>query len=218
MKTRTSTHWMLIFAAALCSGFLSVATQTFANEHEEKKPAAHEEKKSEHGGGEHGGGEHGEATAPPAPIGPSRHYNPGPVEDFPKTISGVDVTTGKNFTYKSKRGRSAMVFFIASWCESCQQLMPQIKVVDHKFSKSYTDVIYVFAHDTKTDAAGFAKEHKLAGNLILADHEILKQFKNPTLPAVYVSDRYNYLGNRFIKFTAADLQSLTEYMTKLTLL
>lgn len=161
---------------------------------------------------------HGEAAEPPAPIGPSRHYNPGKVELFPQEISGIDITTGENFTYKTKRGRATMVFFVASWCESCQQLMPKIKVVAQKFARSYTDVIYVFAHDTKADAAGFAKEHKLAGRMLLANHEILKAFKNPTLPAVYVGDRYNYIGNRFIKFTPADLQALNEYMTKLTLL
>lgn len=207
---------MCLLAAAVVTVFLSsVATEERAegSGHEEK-PAA----KSEHGGGgEHGGGEHGEAAAP-APAGPNRHYNPGPVEEFPKQFTGVDILTGETYTYKTKRGRVPLVFFVASWCESCQQLMPQIKVVANQFSRSYTDVIYIFAHDTKSDAAAFAKEHKLSGHLLLADHEILKAFKNPSLPAVYVGDRYNYIGNRFLKFTAADLKTLSEYMTKLTLL
>lgn len=194
---------MAIFMAVTATA----STESYASGHEEK-PAA----KSEHGGG------HGEEPAAPAPIGPNRHYNPGPVEAFPKEITGVDILTGENFTYTTKRGRATMVFFVASWCESCQQLMPKIKIVANKFARSYTDVIYVFAHDTKADAAGFAKEHKLAGRLLLANHEILKAFKNPALPSVYIGDRYNYIGNRFIKFTAADLEALNEYMTKLTML
>jgi thiol-disulfide isomerase/thioredoxin len=189
---------MAIFMAII----VTTSTAGYASGHDEK-PAV----KSEHG-----------EEAAPTPIGPNRHYNPGPVEMFPKEISGIDILSRENFTYKTKRGRATMVFFVASWCESCQQLMPQIKIVANKFARSYTDVIYVFAHDTKADAAGFAKEHKLAGRLLLANHEILKAFKNPTLPSVYIGDRYNYIANRYIKFTTTDLESLNEYMTKLTLL
>lgn len=207
----------LLRTAALIFFLTSVVSEhAQASAPEEKKEEKHEEKPAAKS--EHGGGEHGEAAAPAAPAGPNRHYNPGPVEEFPKVITGVDILTGETYTYNVKRGRVPMVFFVASWCESCQQLMPQIKVIANKFSRSYTDVIYVFAHDTKSDAAAFAKEHKLAGHLLLADHEILKAFKNPSLPAVYVGDRYNYIGNRFLKFTAADLNTLSDYMTKLTLL
>ena len=208
MNMNITNRTSFFFLPAAVTLFLTIgATQGRAEGggHEEK-PAA----KSEHSGGE--------AAAPAAPAGPNRHYNPGPVEPFPKEITGVDILTGDIYTYKATRGRVPMVFFVASWCDSCQQLMPQIKVLAGKFSKSYTDVIYIFAHDTKSDAAAFAKEHKLSGHLLLADHEILKSFKNPSLPAAYIGDRYNYIGNRFLKFTAADLATLNDYMTKLTLL
>lgn len=167
-----------------------------------------------------GGGEHGDTAepAPAVPVGPKRQYNPGTVEMFPTDISGVDLKTGKNFTYKVERGRVALVFFVASWCEPCQQLMPQLKNVAQKFGPRYTDVIYVFAHDTKDDASGFAKEHKLTGRMLLANHEILKSFKNPPLPSVYSSDRYTYMGNRFLKITPKEISELEDYLSKLTAL
>lgn len=188
----------------------------FANEHaDEKKPAeGHGEEKKAEGHGESGGHD----APPPAPVGPSRNYNPGPVEPFPKEISGTNLQSGKTQTIVPKKGRVTVVFFIASWCEPCQQLMPKIKITAAKYSNIYTDVIYVFAHDTKEDAAGFAKEHKLTGTMLLANHEILKSFKNPPLPAVYVGDRYTYLSNRYLKMNTADIESLDKYLAKLTAL
>lgn len=154
----------------------------------------------------------------PVKIGPQRKYTPGPVEKFPSEISGVDLKTGKTIKYSPKRGRATVVFFVASWCEPCQQLMPQVKNLAKKYENIYTDIIYVFAHDTKDDASGFAREHKLTGHMVLANHEILKAFKNPPLPAFYVGDRYNYLSNRALKLTSSDLAKLDDYLTKLTAL
>ena len=165
-----------------------------------------------------GGSSHGEEAPPPVPAGPKREYNPGPVEKFPEKLSGLSLKTGKPYTYNVKRGRAAMVFFVASWCEPCQQLMPNMKSVAQKFERTYVDVIYVFAHDTRDDAAGFAKEHKLSGDLILATPDILRNFKNPPLPSVYIGDRYNYFGYRVIKLTSKDFPILSDYLEKLTAL
>lgn len=192
---------LLVSVGVLCG----IPTAASASGGGEAKPAAEG----------HGGGEAAKPTPPP---GPSRKYNPGPVESFPTEISGVDLKSGKSTSYKPQRGRATLIFFIASWCEPCQQVMPRIKTIATKYSDTYTDVIYVFAHDTREDAAGFAKEHKLAGKMILAGHEILKAFKNPPLPTVYVSDRYLYLGNRFLKTSTADLEELDKYLAKLTIL
>ncbi len=158
------------------------------------------------------------ADAPPAPVGPRREYNPGPTTPFPEKIEGVNLINNNPFTLSPIRGRALMAIFIASWCEPCQQLMSQIKTVSEKYSNVYTDVVFIFAHDTLSDARGFAKEHKLTGNLTLATHNILKEFKNPELPAVYVSDRYKYMGNRFLKMTSDDIVKLETYMSKLTAL
>jgi thiol-disulfide isomerase/thioredoxin len=157
-----------------------------------------------------------EAAPPPAPkdLGPKRYYNPGNVEKFPSLISAINITTNKPLNYKPKRGRATMVIFIASWCEPCQQLMPKLKNLAGKYDKLYTDVIYVFSHDTKDDASGFVKEHKLAGRIVLSNQEILQSFKNPALPAIYIGDRYNYLSNRALAATPADLDRLDSYLEK----
>ncbi len=152
---------------------------------------------------------------PAKPLGPSRKYNPGAVQPFPAEITGKDVLTGRDATYKVTPGRGTIVVFIASWCEPCQQIMPQLKQVTSRYSSLYTDVVFIFAHDTVEDARGFAKEHKLSGNLFVATHDILKTFKNPMIPAVYVGDRYNYMGHRFIKMTAKDTLELDSYLAKI---
>ena len=191
-----------------------ISMRAFAEGGGEAKP----ETKSEAPKG--GEGEHkseGEAAAPPAPVGPSRKYVPGTVAPFPE-FTGTDLKTGEPYNFKPQRGRATLVIFIASWCEPCQELMPKLKSLAIKYDGIYTDVIYVFAHDTKADATGFAKEHKLSGHVLLATNDILKAFKNPELPSVYVSDRYMYLGNRYLKIDSAKIEELDKYMAKLTVL
>jgi thiol-disulfide isomerase/thioredoxin len=163
---------------------------------------------------------HGGETveAPPAKIGPQNKYNPGPVTEFPQEIGGVDLFTGQKFSLKTQKGKSILAIFIASWCVPCQTVTPELKTITEKYKDAYVDYVYIFSHDTKQDAIGFAKEHKLTGRMTLATHEILKAFKNPELPAIYVSDRYKYFGNRYLKATSSDLVSLSAYLSKLTAL
>ncbi len=203
----------IIFLLGVSFMFTSVVHASGGG-HGDEKPK--EEKKDAHAD-PHGGGGHEEA-APPAPVGPQRKYNPGTVTMFPAEITGTDLITGEKFSLKTKEGRVTLVFFIASWSDPCQQVITEIKAVANRYSSIYTDVVYVFAHDTKDDAKGFAKEHKIVGRMTLATNDILKNFKNPQIPAAYVSDRKLYLGNRFLKMTSKELSELDKYLMKVTAL
>lgn len=149
--------------------------------------------------------------------GPQRAYNPGKVLDFPK-FSGESIAGDEVFTFKPTPGHSVVVIFIASWCETCQILMPELKQLARKHNRHSNQVFFVFAHDTKQDAAAFAKEHQLKTPAIMSNVELLTNFKNPELPSVYVGDKWGYLADRFIKIQKNDLLSLDSVIDKITAL
>lgn len=157
------------------------------------------------------------APAPAAPTGPQREYNPGKVLEFP-SFQGESITDGQTLSFKPEKGRSVVVIFIASWCEPCQVLMPELKQLARKYSTSSNQVFFVFSHDTKTDAAAFAKEHQLTSPSIMANVEILTVFKNPELPSVYVGDKWGYMADRYIKIQKDSVAALDDTISKITAL
>lgn len=186
------------FLFALTLAFLAAARVTLASE----KPAAEQAAKP---------------AEAPAATGPQRAYNPGKVLDFPK-FSGESITSDETLAFKPTRGNSVVVIFIASWCEPCQVLMPELKQLARKHNRQGNQVFFVFSHDTKQDAAAFAKEHQLTIPSLMANVEILTNFKNPELPSVYVGDKWGYLADRFIKIQKADVDALDSVIAKITAL
>ena len=178
-----------------------------------KKPEAHG--KTEGG---HEKKEGGEAPAtPPAPSGPKREYNAGKVLPFPSFTADA-IGLQQSIEFKPKKGRAAMLIFVASWSETCQVLMPEFKQLARKYASESTDVYFVFAHDTKQDAEGFVKEHKLTQTSIMANVDLLISFKNPELPSIYIADRWTYLADRFINVKKSDLDAVDAAMGKITAL
>ena len=104
-------------------------------------------------------------------------------------------------------GRMLVVVFLASWCEPCQQLMPELIRLENRYRRLNADFVYVFAHDTRDDAEGFMKEFNLDRGY-LANTEIHKVFHNPELPTIYVGDRHKWLAARYVKTTKKDLDEL----------
>lgn len=140
----------------------------------------------------------------------SRHY----VQDwqaFP-SMSLRDMSSGAPLQRESPKGRVTIIVFLASWCLPCQQLMGPLKALESKYKDRYTDVLYVFAHDTEADAEGFSKFHKLEGRSYLGTAKLLETFHQPELPTVYVSDRYGWLLTRSLQSKASDLNTIDEIL------
>jgi thiol-disulfide isomerase/thioredoxin len=221
METTNMVRYVLVLALSL------IAQMTLANEGGGHEAAA---KKDEHAAGqnsghgaekkdEHGGG-HESASAPAAPAvpqGPRREYNPGKVLPFP-SFNGDLISKASSVSFKPRKGHAVMVIFISSWCEPCQVLMPELKQLAKKYSTASSEVYFVFAHDTKPDAAGFIKEHQLTAPAIISNTELLTDFKNPELPSVYVGDKWGYMADRFIKISKNDVDNLDDVMSKITAL
>lgn len=138
----------------------------------------------------------------------SRHY----VQDwqaFP-AMTLRDLSSGAPLERKVTKGRATVVVFLASWCLPCQQLMAPLKELELKYKDRYTDVLYVFAHDTEADAEGFVQFHKLENRAFLGTAKLLETFHQPELPSVYVGDRYGWLLMRSLQSKAGDLKAIDQ--------
>ncbi|MCX6109072.1 MAG: TlpA disulfide reductase family protein [Proteobacteria bacterium] len=153
--------------------------------------------------GEPKGEEH---PAPPKAVTATDHYVSSWVRlpSFSATRLGDE---HESVTIAPSKGRLLVIVFLASWCEPCQQLMPQIQRLERHYQKLNTDFVYIFSHDTRDDAQGFMKEFKLS-NAYLANQELLKTYHEPELPSIYVGDRHGWMLQRYIKTTVTDLAKL----------
>ena len=169
----------------------------------------------EHGGGEHGGGGEGDAAKPLVPARTTRYVHQW-LSMPPLTARRLD-GAGGNETVAARPGRMLVIIFLASWCEPCQQLLPEYQALSKRFSRLPVDFIYVFAHDTKDDAMAFMTEFAMSHGY-LANHELLKTYHNPELPTIYVGDRRGWLTARYRKSSVADLKDLGDFIELLTAL
>ena len=112
-------------------------------------------------------------------------------------------------------GRMMVVIFVASWCEPCQLLMPDMLKLQQRYRRLNVDFIYVFMHDTRDDAEGFMKEFGIESGY-LANADVHKVFHNPELPTIYVGDRHKWLVARHVKPHKDDLAKLDDMMRLLT--
>lgn len=124
---------------------------------------------------------------------------------------------GSERTVEPKEGRLQVIVFLASWCEPCQQLMPELRVLEKRYERLGADFVYVFAHDTKDDANGFMQEFKVDDGL-LATHDVLRAFHNPELPTVYVADKTKWIATRYVKAGKREVANLDDLLKHLTAL
>ena len=130
-------------------------------------------------------------------------------------FSAAPVGSSEQEQVQPRPGRALVVVFLASWCEPCQQLMPEILRLEKHYNKLNTDFVYVFTHDTGDDAAGFMKEFALE-HAYLANQDVLKIYHNPELPTIYVGDRHKWLAGRFVNVSQQDLAKLDNLLRPMT--
>lgn len=125
-----------------------------------------------------------------------------------------DLSSAEPLQKTAAKGRIQLVVFIASWCIPCQQIIDDLNRLDTKHKTKYTDLIYVFAHDTQADAQGFAKFHKIEDKAFLGTAKMLENFHQPELPSVYASDRYGWLAFRKLNIRETDIVELEDFIQK----
>lgn len=159
--------------------------------------------------GHGGGGKESPSASPAVSGGYVHHWIKMP------SFSAANVLDLDAVDVGPRRGRMMIVFFLASWCEPCQEIVADVRRLEQRYQGLAADFVYVFAHDTRDDAAGFMREHHMTRG-VLANHDVLTEYHNPELPTVYVGDRDGWLLTRYIKVKATDLAALDKWLLKWT--
>jgi thiol-disulfide isomerase/thioredoxin len=121
------------------------------------------------------------------------------------------------FVHKPTYGRVTVAVFLASWCETCQEQMEYIHRLEEKYNKQFTDFVYIFVSDLDADIAAFSEEFKILGSTrIHGDVELLKAFKNPPLPSIYLADRFGWIGNRYNITSSKEVDQLDHHLKLMT--
>lgn len=133
---------------------------------------------------------------------------------MPKIIA-TPIDSLNTLTLTPKAGRMMVVFFLASWCEPCQDLTGKLVSMSSTLSSLPIDFYYIFTHDATDDAKGFMAEHKIPYGY-LAELDTLKNFNNPELPSIYIADNKGWLLTRFLKATPQDADETKRIIRLLT--
>ena len=131
--------------------------------------------------------------------------------NFP-VVTGKRVGSSERLTFRPERGYANVVLFLASWCIPCQTMIRSFQALESKYKERHTRFIYVYAHDTESDARGFVKAYRLAGYNVLATIELMEAFHQPPLPTIYVGDRHGWLAWRKMEADQGDLDELDRFL------
>ena len=107
-----------------------------------------------------------------------------------------------------------VVIFLASYCVPCQQLTGYLKDLENKYSDQNVRFTWIFSQDLKKDAVGFSKEYGIK-QATIADDQILKSWKNPRLPGIFLGDRQGWLLAMFPSATPREIGELDRILSKI---
>jgi len=130
-------------------------------------------------------------------------------------VVATNLNTLETLILRPRPGRMMVVFFLASWCEPCQNLAAALQSLTRSLAQLPIDTYFVFAHDTVDDAKGFITEHSIQEGY-LAELDTLKNYNNPELPTVYIADRQGWLLTRFLKATPQNVAEVKRILQLLT--
>ena len=158
------------------------------------------------------GGGHGSAVDAVKAMKTTDKYIQGWISFPALSLKSMDDPTADPLSIKAQKGRVQIVVFLASWCLPCQQLMPDLKRIAETYQSKYTDIVYVFAHDTEPDAKAFSNYHKISKSAYLGTAKVLEDFHQPELPSLYMSDRYGWLIYRKLNLKTPDLKEIEKFL------
>lgn len=135
---------------------------------------------------------------------------------FP-SASGYLVGREDFLTIEAVTGQIELVVFLASWCLPCQEMIQDLEKISRDFEGKNVRITYIFAHDTSSDALGFLEAYQVKTPAILGTPKILKDFSQPELPSLYLSDKRGWYVLDYKSFKPNDLEKLRKYLNIVTI-
>ncbi len=108
-------------------------------------------------------------------------------------------------------GRLTLVYFFASWCDTCYSHTQILKYLEQKYAKLGLRVVLIYLHEPYAEAKRHLEKMGFGREAFLGNDEIITNFRNPIAPAIFLIDRKGYLTGRFTE--AAQLNDLSQLIT-----
>ena len=110
--------------------------------------------------------------------------NKGP--DF----SRKPVTGGDAVSFRSLKGKVAIVDFWATWCEPCKKSFPKLEALSDKYKDNGFEIVGISEDDDKDGIKSFASELGAEFPLIWDENKsIASKWQPKSMPSTFVVDR-----------------------------
>ena len=86
-------------------------------------------------------------------------------------------TSGAQKTFEGLKGKIAVVYFWATWCEPCQKEAPQLKALHDKYRDKNVEVLGI-AMDNADKVKDFVAKHQLTFPIVYGGREAIELSKN----------------------------------------
>ena len=86
-------------------------------------------------------------------------------------------TSGTPKTFEGLKGKIAVVYFWATWCEPCQKEAPQLKALHDKYRDKNVEVLGI-AMDNADKVKDFVAKHQLTFPIVYGGREAIELSKN----------------------------------------
>ena len=103
----------------------------------------------------------------------------------------LETLDGETYTLSAMRGKVVLLDVGASWCGPCIQVMPKVKIVCERFSKSDDVVVWgVNSGETPHQVRKFLDEHQPPWPMLLDPHrEVSKAYQIKAIPFFILIDK-----------------------------
>lgn len=131
------------------------------------------------------------AKLAPTPRAPMREGAPAPA------LRLTDVA-GQSATLAQYRGRVVLLDFWATWCESCEVEVPDLKRLHERYRAKGLEIL-----GASVDVGGrrtllpFIAQHSIPWRVLVADSEVTRAYRVTGLPAKFLIDPDGALARRY---------------------
>ena len=112
------------------------------------------------------------------------------------SLSGPD---GRTISLSSRKGRTVLVNFWATWCDACKKELPALKELHRRHGADPFDLL---ALSVEEDAAAkvppFIARHKIAFAVLYVDRKTLDAYAVGDLPASFLIDPDGVIVRRYL--------------------
>lgn len=118
--------------------------------------------------------------------------------------------TGRSESLSFYRGHVVLIEFWATWCQPCQEAIPEMTALHEKYSDKGVVIFAISVDDNASDVTPFIKEHKITYPVFLDDKDINNLYKVTSIPMTFLIDKNGKITNKYYGY----VEGMSEKLSK----